>query len=657
MKRFGILYLFFVLLVGLYVVAVAQAPIASILAAAYAAAQKYPNADAVYLTNECTVQVDPDGTYHETSHRAFLLLSQAGTDTYGVARVLYAPPDQEIRLDYARTIAPDGRVAMPDKTAIHVESFTESDYTPEELAQAQPFSLYRIKMPDAQPGSVVDWQVTITGQYPLLPGEFSEVRYLAAEIPTVELRYEVKVPRGMPFRWAVTGTDLQPEIQTASGTVIYAFRAHDIPGIPEDEPGMPAISALSPALIVSTIESWDEVAEALAREFDRSARPDQVIIRKEKELTVDCTSRRMKIDRIYKFVANQISSSSDFHLHPFPADTTFFVDRGDCKDQAALLIALLKAAGIDAYPVVLNANVGTDVDFHLPPAYALLNHVIVAVPVNGGWRFLDPSRAGYLPQYLPVQDTDKHAMLLLGKSDREWVEVVTPQSSAEATAIKTSAKMNVSKDGDITLQAASKLTGAEAAGFQTLSDYYSENDIRDYYQRTMDKVLPGAKIVSLSAYDPLHPYAVPRTFTVTVRADGAVDTAKDSFALTVPYPPPISGFTTALPDLDLAQRRYPYFTVPERIELSTHIQIPRGWKAVLPAGVHVENEIGNFRSSYHEEVSPVSMFTAYSCNRVLQINLREIPPDKIALLKEILDALAQDESAKIVVHRETASDQ
>ena len=86
-------------------------------------------------------------------------------------------------------------------------------------------------------------------------------------------------------------------------------------------------------------------------------------------------------------------------------------------------------------------------------------------------------------------------------------------------------------------------------------------------------------------------------------------------------------------------------------------KIPRGWKAVLPAGVHVENEIGNFRSSYHEEVSPVSMFTAYSCDRVLQINLREIPPDKIALLKEIFDALAQDESAKIVVHKETASDQ
>ncbi len=636
---------------------VAQAPASDLLAAARAAAQKYPDADAVYLANEETVQVDLDGTVHDTIHRTFLLLSQTGLDIYGIAQVLYVPPDQEIKLDYARTILPDGREVALDTTAISDHQLGDwSDYGSGEVEEALPVHLYSIAMPNLEEGAVVDWQVTVTGQYLHLPGKFSRVWYLAAKIPTVKLRCEVRVPRRMPFWWAVTGIDLEPGVQTASDTVTYTFCAHDITGIPQDEPGMPAVSALSPAVITSTIASWDEFAEFSAHEFDRSTRPDQVIIRKAKALTVDCTSKKMKIDRIYKFVANQISYSFSPHIRPFPAATTFFVKRGDCKDQVALLIALLKAVGITAYPVLLDADLGTDIDFNLPPAFDFLNHAIIAIPDDNGWWFLDPSLgAGYLPQYLPVQDTDKHAMLLLGEPDRPWVEVVTPSSTPDATEVKTSADMNVYKDGNITIQASSKLTGAEAAGLQIFLDYYSEEDIQNYYQQSVDKALPGAKIVSFDPYDQFDPYAVPVNFAVTIRKDGAVDMTHDSFTLTVPYPPPISVFTTALPDLDPAQRRYPYFTIPERIELSTYIQLPRGWRAVLPAGVHVENEIGSFSSSYREEVSSVSMFTAYSCDRVLQINVREIPPDKIVLLKEIFDALKQDESAKIMIRRESAS--
>ncbi|NIA10084.1 MAG: hypothetical protein GWP10_10235 [Nitrospiraceae bacterium] len=71
----------------------------------------------------------------------------------------------------------------------------------------------------------------------------------------------------------------------------------------------------------------------------------------------------------------------------------------------------------------------------------------------------------------------------------------------------------------------------------------------------------------------------------------------------------------------------------------------------------MENEIGSFSSTYHEEASSVPAFTTYSCDRVLQINVREVPQNKIALLKNIFDAVTQDESAKITFHREVSSNQ
>ncbi len=115
------------------------------------------------------------------------------------------------------------------------------------------------------------------------------------------------------------------------------------------------------------------------------------------------------------------------HLNPFAAQYTLVSNQGDCKDQAALLISLLKAVGIPAYPVLLNGD--SDVDFKLPPTPEQFNHAIVAVPRSGGgWWFLDPIGGAGSPQCLPVQDAGKHAMLIRGEADHLWEEVVIPAS-------------------------------------------------------------------------------------------------------------------------------------------------------------------------------------------------------------------------------------
>ena len=657
MKRFRIVCVFFVLFLGLYGGAVAQAPIASILTAAHVAAQRYPDADAIYLTNEETARIDQDGTVHLSIHRTILLLNQTGIDQYGTLQLAYVPPVQEAKLDYARTIFSDGKQAVPDATAISDQQLGDwSNYASCEIEEARPFNVYSIAMPEVTVGAVVDWQVTVTGKDPYVPGTFSKVWPLASEVPMVEVHYQVQVPRDMPLRWAITKTDLQPEIQTASDTTTYIFRMHDVSRIAYNVIGMPAISALSPAVFVSTVGSCNEIAKAYKQEFDSSAQLDQVVIRKAKGLTVGCTSNKVKIDRIYRFVANHIFASSSPHLLPSHANTTLFIGYGDCKDQTALLIALLKAAGITAYPVLLNSDLGMDVDLDLPPTPELFNHAIVAIPSDDGWRFLDPINGShYLSPYLPDQDTDKHAMLVLGEQDRLWIEVLTPASTPDASQIKTTAEMTLYKGGDITLQATSKLTGAPSAVIDSLVSSYETDAIKDYYQQILAKDLPNAKIVSFDPYvfSLDDPYPVVTNFSITIRTDGAVDMTKDSSTISLPYPPPIGG-GIATADLDLSRRTYPFFISPQRIVLSTFIHLPHGWKAVLPAQVHVENEIGSFTSSY-QEISSNAISTTYLCDRTLQLDVMKVSVEKMPLLKAIVDALQRNQTTKIEIRREETS--
>ncbi|HDJ29891.1 MAG TPA: hypothetical protein ENF29_02430, partial [Candidatus Acetothermia bacterium] len=68
---------------------VAQAPASDLLAAAQAAAQRYPNAKAVYLAKEETIVISPDGTVSETIHRTVLVQAW---DKEAAERYGYQPP-------------------------------------------------------------------------------------------------------------------------------------------------------------------------------------------------------------------------------------------------------------------------------------------------------------------------------------------------------------------------------------------------------------------------------------------------------------------------------------------------------------------------------------------------------------------------------------
>ena len=56
MRELKVVVLSLLILGALQLAAIAQAPVSGILAAAQAAAQRYPNAKAVYLTNDETIR-------------------------------------------------------------------------------------------------------------------------------------------------------------------------------------------------------------------------------------------------------------------------------------------------------------------------------------------------------------------------------------------------------------------------------------------------------------------------------------------------------------------------------------------------------------------------------------------------------------------------
>lgn len=168
-------------------------------------------------------------------------------------------------------------------------------------------------------------------------------------------------------------------------------------------------------------DTWADLAEYTARISDPKAEPSAEIAAKARELTYGAASDWERIKAVgsfvqsvnYEHIALDLGNGGGYT--PRPAETTFELGYGDCKDKSTLLRAMLKAVGIDSSMVLVNATDNDYVDASLPgPFY--FNHCITAVEVDasvkapavyederfGRLLFIDPtwnnSPIGEIPQ-------------------------------------------------------------------------------------------------------------------------------------------------------------------------------------------------------------------------------------------------------------------
>ena len=107
-------------------------------------------------------------------------------------------------------------------------------------------------------------------------------------------------------------------------------------------------------------------------------------------LTKGLTSDEDKLRAIFNDVALHIHYVGlDFGIgryQPHPADDVLSNEYGDCKDKHTLLASLLKAAGIEAWPVLISSSRELDPAM---PSPAQFDHVITLVPLSGKLVWMD----------------------------------------------------------------------------------------------------------------------------------------------------------------------------------------------------------------------------------------------------------------------------
>ncbi|MBN2482024.1 MAG: tetratricopeptide repeat protein [Bacteroidales bacterium] len=305
--------------------------------------------------------------------------------------------NEEANLDYARVIYNDGSIREISADAVQVKTSPDTrggtQYTDNKYLT---FTLSGL-----EPGVTFDYQVTIREKFGVFEGEWFGQHmfcglhrslyppYTPRIDPVLDSRFVLKVPRGSEFRYYLTTGSIEPEKTTDNLQDQYKWELESLPAI-QLEAAMPGLGSLYPGLILSSLKDWSMLNSwAYEKLVSRVEVTDEI-----KELADKLTASAKTTDEKIKSLAYYIQRNIQYVYAdlerggyvPHMAGDVLKSRYGDCKDQTILLISLLRAIGITAYPALITPYPFEE-NIEIPTIH--FNHLITYLPLPDHELWLD----------------------------------------------------------------------------------------------------------------------------------------------------------------------------------------------------------------------------------------------------------------------------
>ena len=310
--------------------------------------------------------------------------------------------------------------------------------------------------PDVAVGDTLHLRYQLRRHTPLFPGEFEDFT-VARPFPTRDFRLTYDLPASMALYADAVGFELLPG-ESPPGRRRTSWRHVD--GDHERiEHGSVSYLDYGKRLAVTTFPDYAAFARAYHARAAAAALPDAAIGKLAAEITKGLVDRRARAIALSDWVRRHIRYVAVYlgpgGVVPHPAPAVLANRYGDCKDHAALLQALLAAAGIQASAALVNSGDA----YRLPavPTLGVLNHVIVYVPDLQ--LYLDPTAATVAGGFLPPGLLGKP--VVLADSGAFAVTPVFQQARS-----RTLTRFDVARDGSSRFHVARTSGGAIAEPYR-----------------------------------------------------------------------------------------------------------------------------------------------------------------------------------------------
>jgi hypothetical protein len=503
---------------------------------------------------------------------------------------------------------------------------------------------YRYDIIADQPGLVPDWEFqtsesVLWSEYNLRVPEFLEYAYVVSSNQPFHLSTSVeyvdgpsRFHRGKAFRWvrkdmpAIREEPFITTMQDYISKITFQLAAWYHPQ----------------GIRIQVLDTWQELVDRLARarELGGQISPRRSIRRITSSLTETLTDPVQILEKVHDYVRTTVSWNGQYGI--FTSDR---VDRihdsktGNSADIGLLLVSMLRAADLDAHPLLLSTRDNGRIQ-NLYPMRDQFNHVIAHVAIDGDTYLLDATNPLYPINVLPYNTLNVRG-LLIKRGELTWVPLepsVTYSRNIWGTidldndAILT-ARIQVSDDGYAAVSTRRMIQrDGEIALVQSL---LGNQDIII----TVDSL---AIIGMQEVYDPLETF-------IEFSSDDHVETDDSLFYMI----PTLMARINENP-FTLENRTYPVdFAFLRESLFHVHISVPDEYEIVsLPQSIDLSQRDGS--TFYTREVTYNNGVISYQ--RSFAINKTLYLPGEYRRLRGFFNQVVAMESQKIVFSRKVESD-
>ncbi|MCU0723600.1 MAG: DUF3857 domain-containing transglutaminase family protein, partial [Planctomycetes bacterium] len=570
--------------------------------------------DTVVVFDTMWVDVEDGGLGHVNTQRVVKILTDAGAAEMGALRFDYDPKSMLVDVKGLRVFRKDGTTAEVDLAdpANSLDLFQPA----RGMFWGPRMKVWRL--PRLQAGDAVEirayrkgFQVAYLGEGPCacgeeaiappMPGHYYEVFLFEEEVPVKEKTYTIALPRNKPIRADLYHGDARVAMDYDERTVRYTWSKKDIPAM-KNEKRMAFDTDVKTKLVLATLKTWEEKSRWFHDANKNQFEWDEAIAEKVKEVTAGCATDDEKADALLHWTAQQIryigfsmGKEEGWTIHT--GKMTFHERGGVCKEYGGMLVTMLRAAGLEAYPVMTQA--GHKVE-EIPADQ--FNHCFSAWRrPDGTFKLLDPTWAPYAREVYCTAEQQQH--YLIGTPTGESLGI-TEKKDPDASLLTFSGASTLRSDGTLETEVTITGRGRADTNMRRAVGLAPRSTRRAYFQKCLESVAPGAEIEDLQVSTP-DDFTRDEEFVLKFKIPGFHTAGGGLLRFTLPLVRLACGpnFCRHLEVGDLEKRKYPALLwYAQHVAVEETLRLPPGFRLLeLPPGAKLDRDTAGFEASVSQE--------------------------------------------------------
>lgn len=420
----------------------------------------HPGFDHLIVFDETVNRVDDRGVTETESQVVYKVLTPAGCIERSALRWGYDPQSSWVDVRSVELVRDGERIAVPVENVLDLPAPQAAIYWSDRVKQLQ---LPRLHVGD---GIVVNifrkgftYALLDGGEsgaggepederfIPPMPGEYFDIVIFQADVPTLEKRYELRLPADKRLHSRVYNGALYSSTSYTDDESVYTWWGLDISPTAH-EPRQAGGSDYLIKVVIATVESWEKKSRWFFgvndRQFDSNPEIDEAVGRILEDAGVSDGTDDQKAEVLVHWVAQNIRYSGQtmgkgegFTLHP--GDMIFEQRSGVCKDIAGMLITMMRAAGIPTFGAMTMA--GSRIE-EVPADQ--FNHCVVARKTGDGFVMYDPTWVPFNNDIWSKLETEQH--YLIGTPEGEPLQQIA-YSPPEESPLRVRHQATLTADG------------------------------------------------------------------------------------------------------------------------------------------------------------------------------------------------------------------